>query len=215
MDSPTQRTAWAALFGGAGWALVIVGWVAAHGSTPSPRGAEILGLDATGLWGLLAAPAFLLAMALASARSVLGPPDTLGRAGAGAYALAVASSLALAASLVLQSAIVDPDLDFGHPFVQGGWLLYLVALVPGLAGSMSILGASLVRRGHPLGLAALLVGVAAVAPVVGGTLHSVADGSPAWDAVVAAVDALFGVAWMAFGCAVWTSGPRPATRAAR
>jgi hypothetical protein len=81
---------------------------------------------------------------------------------------------------------------------------------------MTVLGLTLLRRGHALGSATLVVGLAAAAPVVGAALHGVADGSPAWDAAVAATDAAFGVTWIAFGWALRSrvSAPRQETRPA-
>ena len=200
-----------ALVGGFLWACFGIGWTLSHGSTQDPRGETLLGLGAHEFTRLFAVPAILWGLA------VVGSPAL--RTAGGRRVARVGGTLVLVGLLmvglgaVLQSSIVDPDLQFRHPAVQGGWILFVAGLFPALALGMLATGLTS-RTAAPAERALMcLIGLLAPLPVVAFFLSGASDGGAIWDAGLAAMHAAPGLGWMALGALLLTrapDGPRPA-----
>jgi len=208
-----DRTGWAgatALVGGLLWIVFAAGWTFSHGSTESPRSSTLLGLGALEFTRLQAVPAALWAVSLASV-PVAGNRGLAARI---ALATVLLGVLMIALGAVLQTSIVDPDRDFGHPAVQGGWLLFVAGLFPVLSSGLLLLGVSSRRTGLPR-TAMLLTGIAAPLPVIAFFLSGASSGAPGWDLAIATMHVAPGVGWLVLGYMLSSArrGERSRTRA--
>jgi hypothetical protein len=183
-----------ALVGGLLWIVFAAGWTLSHGSTESPRNATFLGLGALEFTRLLAVPAGCWVVSLVSSPvdADRGPAARIG------FATALLGVLMIGLGALLQTSIVDPERDFGHPAVQGGWLLFIAGLFPVLSSGMLLLGISSPRAG-PLRRAILLIGIVAPLPVVAFFLSGVSTGAPGWDVALATMHSAPGLGWFALG----------------
>lgn len=187
-----------ALVGGLVWALLAVGWTLSHGSTQSPRGVTLLGFGALEFTRLLAVPALLWLLSLMSATIWSRPGD--GRAARAGSAMALAGAGMVGLGAILQTAIVDPSRQFGHPAVQGGWLLFIAGLLPALSVGMLLLGLAPGRAiGRSVSRITRLIGLLSPLPVVAFLLSGVSDGGTSWDVLLATLHAAPGLGWLALG----------------
>lgn len=187
-----------ALVGGLLWAILAVGWTLSHGSTQSPRGATFFGLGALEFTRLLAVPAVLWLMSLMGSATGMRPGT--GVAARAGYATALVGAGMVGLGAILQTSIVDPGRQFGHPAVQGGWLLFIAGLFPALSLGMLLLG--LAPRGSvapSVSRIARLIGLLSPLPVVAFFLSGVSDGGTGWDVLLVTLHAAPGLGWLALG----------------
>lgn len=186
-----------ALVGGLLWVVLAVGWAFSHGSTETPRGTTFLALGALEFTRLLAVPAALLLVSLAT--SPIRTDSDHRRAASFAFGGALLGLVMVGLGAVLETSIVDPNLDFGHPAVQGGWILYLGGLVPVLSIGMLGLGFASSRDMPRLRSIILTIGLLTPLPVVAFFLSGVSPGGLPWDVGLAALHAAPGLGWAALG----------------
>lgn len=186
-----------ALIGGLLWALFAAGWMFSHGSTQDPSGARLLGLGALEFTRLLTVPAALWAVSLLS--SPVRTHRDGGRAARTGVAIALVGVLMVGLGAMLQTSIVDPERDFGHPAVQGGWLIYVTGLVPVLSGGMLMVGLASSPMAPSVHRSALLIGLLTPLPVIAYVLSGVSAGGLGWNVGLATMHAAPGVAWLALG----------------
>ena len=186
----------AATLGGITWALLAAGWTFSHGSTQSPRGDDVLGLGAHEFTRLLAVPAALWFVSLIGDR----PDARLDRRAAAraGWAMALVGAALVAVGAILQTSVVDPSLDFDHPAVQGGWLLFIAGLLPFLTLGMLLSGFA-TSPASPVRWLRMLVGSLSPLPVLAFFLSGVSSGGVGWDVALAAMHAAPGLGWIALG----------------
>lgn len=100
-----------------------------------------------------------------------------GRAARFAFGVALLGLVMVGVGAVLQTSIVDPNLDFGHPAVQGGWILYIGGLVPVLSVGMLGLGPTSSREMPRLRSIILIIWLLTPLPVVASFLSGVSQGA--------------------------------------
>lgn len=180
-----------AIVGGGVWIACGAGWLLTHGSQADFVNAEIVSLRGTQLTRLMAIGPLFWIVALFPLR----PGDALGRA---AWAVTVAGVVMVGVGALLETSLVDPDQNFRHPAVQGGWLLFISGLLPvmtlGLFG-LAASGWSPTRMRSAYALAAIL----APLPVVAFTIGDLAGSTVAWTAALAAFHAAPGFGWAVIG----------------
>jgi hypothetical protein len=203
IDSTGVPRRWAgatALVGGALWEAFAVGWTLSHGSTQSPRGDTILNLGALEFTRLLAVPALLWAVSLVSMRGASWAGGSTPRRFG--FALALLGALMVAAGAILQTSIVDPAVDFGHPAVQGGFLLSIAGLFPAVSVGLLLMGFASRREIGPVRGGLLVAGLLAPMPVFAFYLSGRSDGTPLWDAIIAVLHADPGLGWIILALAL-------------
>ena len=197
----------AAMLGGVLWVTVVTGHTFTHGSTQSPRGATLLGLESLDFFRLLAIPPLLFAVGLAGARASRATRGTSGgRLGRAGFVVALLGLALVALGVILETWIVDPSEDFSHPLVQGGWIAYLLGLFPVLPLGMLLFGVGSPHMPRHVRLLAIVIGVLAPLQWLEGVLSSVSSGSLTWDLVYSVLRGLLGVGWIALGYALWRDG---------
>lgn len=179
------------------WALFAAGWTFSHGSTESPRGAILLEFGPLEFTRLLAVPAGFWLVSLLRHPARTGRDRRFGARYGVAIALLGAAMVGLGA--ILQTSIVDPNLHFGHPAVQGGWLLYIAGLVPVLTAGMLVLGLATSPTAPAVRRATVLVALLLPLDVVAFFLSGVSDGGQGWDVALAIMHAAPGLGWLALG----------------
>lgn len=208
--TPRAWTYWAgpaAVLGGLLWIVFVTGHTFTHGSTQSPRGAALLGLESLNFFRLLAIPPLLFAVGLVGARAsraARGVSD--GRLGRAGFVVALLGLALVALGVILETWIVDPSEDFSHPLVQAGWIAYLLGLFPVLPLGMILFGVGSPQMSRRVRLLAIVIGVLAPLQWFEGILSSVSTGSLTWDLFYSALRGLLGGGWMALGYAHWRDG---------
>jgi hypothetical protein len=190
----------ASIVGGLLWSVHAFGWTFTHGSSEGPRNDTILGLDALWFTMLIGPAATLFVFALAGVRMALGRQQTVATVG---YWTAMVGAVTLAASGFFGYWIVDPNQDFGHPLVQGGWLLYLVGLFPILTVGMLSYGSAAADVDRPTRSAILAIGLLAPLPIVGALLGPVSSSRVVSDLVMSSLIGAMGLGWVVLGVALW------------
>jgi hypothetical protein len=188
--------------GGILWVVLFAGHTFAHGSTQTPREATVLGLSSLDFLRLLAIPPLLFMWGLWSARATqTAPLRPLGRAG---YFVSLTGLAMVALGVVLETWIVDPSLDFSHPFVQGGSILFLFGLFPTLTIGMILFGVRASGMRRSLRVLAVVIGVLTPLQLLEVFLSSWSTGTVPWDLLYTALRGLVGLAWVAFGVSLWS-----------
>lgn len=194
-SSTTPKAAGAmAVAGGAVWVFGGIGWLLTHGTQPDPSTAELFALRGTEFTQLLAVASLL--WAVAALTGAVGP--AIGRLHRAAAAVALLGTVMVGLGAILETSVVDPDRDFLHPAVQGGWLLFIGGLFPVMC--VGLLGLAVAaRQSLVLRTAYMLAGVLAPLPVLAFSLGSMAASATVWVAALAAFHAAPGLGWMAVG----------------
>ncbi len=185
-----------AVVGGVAWTISGAGWLATHGTQVDFVNAELLGLRGTEFTQLQAVAPILWTVALVVWRPV-GEQPAWARA---AWATTLLGVMMVGAGALLETSLVDPNLEFRHPAVQGGWLLYVFGLVPVMCAGL--LGMAATSRATPPVRAAFAVaGVLAPMPVLAFALGALADQGVGWTLAFAFLHAAPGLGWIAIGAA--------------
>lgn len=111
-----------------------------------------------------------------------------------------------ALSWILQVWIVDPDQDFDSVFVQGGFWLWLLAILIQTVG-MTLFGLALMRakalprwNGLPLLIGLLLLATG----VFQSSVFDTSDGSLVWSLIYISASVPYSLCWMLLGYSVWS-----------
>ena len=184
-----------AVAGGVTWAAGSVGWLLTHGSTgTNPSAVALLGLRGTEFTQLLIVATLLWAIALVA----VVPRETARARIAWGASLVGVTMIGIGA--VFETSILDPDLNFNHPIVQSGWLLFIGGLFPTLcAGMLAMAAWSRDRVSERAAYAA--VGLAAPLPVVAFFMGGIATTGTGALVALALMHAAPGVGWVALGVA--------------
>lgn len=186
-----------AIVGGVVWMACGVGWLLTHGTQADSVHEELFALRGTQFTRLMAIGPLFWLIALPPR-----PNDAVGRA---AWAVTLAGVVMVGAGALLETSLVNPDENFSHPAVQGGWLLFIGGLATmsgGLAGLAAASGSSATMR-----TAYVLAAVLAPLPIVAFVIGGLAATSAGWTIALAALHAAPGLGWIAIGLAGGARAP--------